>query len=151
MFEIEHRSNLAKITGRPGLSWSVWKTLYINHIKDIADEQISNADRKLAALEKVLTWHWLWRHSNIYLLLQMAVGHANILPTMPVTFPGLQNHHQQHSSSSKHHQDIELVAIGPTLKFLAWLETTMTSPRSCSNTFCTYLPSVKMHGIVQIA
>lgn len=103
MFEIEHHSNLAEITGRPGLSWSVCKTLYINHIKDIADEQISNAGRKLAALEKVLTWRWRWRHSDVYLPLQVAVGHASISPIMPVTFPGLPNHHQQHSPPPKHH------------------------------------------------
>lgn len=47
MFEIEHHCNLAEITGRPGPSWSVCKTLHINHIKDVADEQISSAGRKL--------------------------------------------------------------------------------------------------------
>lgn len=47
MLEIEHHCNLTEITGSPGLSWSVCKPLYINHIKDTADEQISSAGRKL--------------------------------------------------------------------------------------------------------
>lgn len=108
MFEIEHHCNLAEITGRPGLSWSVCKTLHINHIKDTADEQISSAGRKLAALEKVLAHSWHWRHRDVYLPLQMAVGRASTSPTMPVPFPQSPTTQQCFTITNNihHHQSI---------------------------------------------
>lgn len=141
MFEIEHHSNLAEITGRPGLSWSVCKTLHINHIKDIADEQISNAGRKLAALEKVLTRSWRWRHREGYLPLQVAVGHASTSPIMSVPFPSLPPPSSVSPSPTTFvipkasPRCRGLVAVTPTVGVSAWFEKNLISPSHAAINF----------------
>lgn len=102
MLEIEHHCNLTEITGRPGLSWSVCKPLYINHIKDTADEQISNAGRKLAALEKVLKCPWGQREA--WMSLQKFVGHASTIVSMLVPFPASHHPAVFHHHHIPHHQ-----------------------------------------------